>query len=268
MTLTVWDLTTQQEVYSHTAVGPGIVGGIFPGVVDVAFSPDSTQLATTGADGFVKLWDVESGEVMTEWIADSRLSIWSEEELPTGVTQVRFSPDGRYLAATSDPPEDGNALIKIWDLSNNKELTVIENIPTRIWAFALSPDSRLIASSVGNGVKVWEIATGNEVAFVEGSLTWVSYFSADGRQLIGSADKTKIYDLETEETQISFPQDSQWDTLSSDGQQLVILNSEGIISIHTLDFDTLIEIARSRVTRSLTTAECKEYLHLDACPAN
>ncbi len=37
---------------------------------------------------------------------------------------------------------------------------------------------------------------------------------------------------------------------------------------YTLDFDELLEIAQSRVTRSLTDAECKEYLHMDMCPVD
>jgi hypothetical protein len=30
--------------------------------------------------------------------------------------------------------------------------------------------------------------------------------------------------------------------------------------------DELTDLARSRVSRSLTTEECRQYLHLDECP--
>jgi hypothetical protein len=31
--------------------------------------------------------------------------------------------------------------------------------------------------------------------------------------------------------------------------------------------DDLIALAKSRLTRELTTEECQQYLHVDACPA-
>ena len=41
---------------------------------------------------------------------------------------------------------------------------------------------------------------------------------------------------------------------------------DGLIRIYTLDLAELLPLAQSRVTRSLTEAECRQYLHLDACP--
>jgi hypothetical protein len=33
-----------------------------------------------------------------------------------------------------------------------------------------------------------------------------------------------------------------------------------------LDVEELIALARTRVTRGLTEAECQQYLHVEACP--
>jgi hypothetical protein len=43
------------------------------------------------------------------------------------------------------------------------------------------------------------------------------------------------------------------------------LPSPGLV-VYALDVDRLIEIARERLTRSFTTAECVRYLHRDSCP--
>jgi len=43
------------------------------------------------------------------------------------------------------------------------------------------------------------------------------------------------------------------------------LGSPGLV-VYTLNVDRLIEIARARLTRSFTTAECIRYLHMDECP--
>lgn len=36
--------------------------------------------------------------------------------------------------------------------------------------------------------------------------------------------------------------------------------------IYTLDMDELTDLARSRVARSLTAEECRQYLHVETCP--
>jgi len=36
--------------------------------------------------------------------------------------------------------------------------------------------------------------------------------------------------------------------------------------VHVLPIEELIALARSRVTRSLTTNECQRYLHIEQCP--
>jgi WD40 repeat protein len=53
---------------------------------------------------------------------------------------------------------------------------------------------------------------------------------------------------------------------SDDGMRLVTGDIEGITRVWALDLDDLIGIAKDKLTRELTDAECREYLHLDACP--
>ena len=54
---------------------------------------------------------------------------------------------------------------------------------------------------------------------------------------------------------------------SEDVSKVATVDATGLVRVWTLDLDVLIDIALSRVTRSLTDAECVQYLHLDACPA-
>jgi WD40 repeat protein len=53
---------------------------------------------------------------------------------------------------------------------------------------------------------------------------------------------------------------------SPDGTRLASRAYDGI-RIWALDIDDLLDIARRNVTRSLTDAECRRYLHLPGCPA-
>jgi WD40 repeat protein len=59
-------------------------------VFNVEFSPDGRMLATSGFDGTVILWDVESRHALGTLAG------------PAGPTSVRFTPDGRRLFALYD----------------------------------------------------------------------------------------------------------------------------------------------------------------------
>ena len=76
--------------------------------------------------------------------------------------------------------------------------------------------------------------------------------SATGRQLVA--------------LRLALPVGAQSVAFSPDGRRLVTTWNDGITRIWTLDLDELVDIARDRVTRGLTTVECERYLHVDTCP--
>jgi hypothetical protein len=39
-----------------------------------------------------------------------------------------------------------------------------------------------------------------------------------------------------------------------------------VVSLHVLDLEELIELARDRVRRGFTDEECQTYLHVPSCP--
>ena len=67
----------------------------------VEFSPDGRQLATSSSDRSIKLWDVETGMLLTTLTGhDDR------------ILSLSYSPDGRRLASGS-----ADETIKLWDLN-------------------------------------------------------------------------------------------------------------------------------------------------------
>jgi hypothetical protein len=45
------------------------------------------------------------------------------------------------------------------------------------------------------------------------------------------------------------------------------VSADGTVALHLLPIDEVRELASTRVTRSLTDEECRQYLHVGKCPA-
>jgi WD40 repeat protein len=100
-------------------------------------------------------------------------------------------------------------------------------------------------------------------------------FSRDGARLVtGSYDGTlKIWDISSNTTtgQAILTLDTPaWPTslaFDATGAHLTSASfQDQVVRVYALDVDQLAEIARTRVTRSLTQLECQKYLRLDQCP--
>jgi WD40 repeat protein len=54
---------------------------------------------------------------------------------------------------------------------------------------------------------------------------------------------------------------------SPDGKYVAASGWDGTAHVYVVRPEDLLALARSRVTRSLTTEECQKYLHAETCPA-
>jgi hypothetical protein len=54
---------------------------------------------------------------------------------------------------------------------------------------------------------------------------------------------------------------------SANGTHLITTGMDGVIREYTLNIEELVELAKARLTRTWTTDECQQFLHVEACPA-
>jgi len=194
----------------------------------IAFSPDNLQLATSGDDKLVHLWNAETGapfETLTgheapilglafvgpshllSGAADKRAAVWDLQpawswqrtiggpespELTDRVTALDFSPDGKLLASGGGEPSRSGEL-KIWNVADG---TLAREIPEAhsdtIFSIDFSPNGQLLAScGADKFVKVFDLATGKMAKAFEGHTHHVLCvaWQAQGRTLAsGGAD--------------------------------------------------------------------------------
>lgn len=173
-----------------------------------AWSPDSRRFAFTvleNGDNIISIVDIPSGDFLREVRIDTA----------DAITQLAWSPDGRYLAvsATSGAVSD----LFIYDLQENTSRNVTEDLYAQLQP-AWSPD-------------------GTKIAFVTDEAPLTNYDSLDYASM-----RIAVYDLISDRKQ--FVTVADWAThtdpqFSSDGNDLyMVSNPDGISNIYRYSLET------------------------------
>jgi len=153
----VTTLTGHDESVTDLAFVPDSTTGLHLTVlrdsIYLAFSPDSTYLATSSEDNTVRLWEVPSGKLI------NTLTGHTED-----VYRLAFSPDGTHLATTS---ADNTA--RLWDITTGKTIATLTGHTEDVTHIAFSPDGTHLATrSEDQTVRLWNVTTGKTIATLIG----------------------------------------------------------------------------------------------------
>ena len=114
----------------------------------IAFSPDGGLIATGTGEGLVRIWDVQSGEVLR-----------TLEGHIYAVRYVLFSPDGTMIASGAS---DNTA--RVWQVSTGINQSVYR-IKTDVRDIAWSPDGQYLAVT-SNNINVYDVPSHNNQPIV------------------------------------------------------------------------------------------------------
>ncbi|NNC90905.1 MAG: protein kinase, partial [Acidimicrobiia bacterium] len=259
--LNVHDADTGALIRNVVPPTPGLVPNA------ISFSPEGDRLALA-AQGLARVWDAETWETM---FTPSDLTETDH------FTAVGFSPDGVLLATQYIPPDDAEWPdgVRVWDITTQEVVSRLDHLP-RIdrGSVQFSPDGRIMLVAGQARPELAEPFTGRVLARLEASPAYAARaaFSPDGMRIAtGEADGTiRIWDAAIAEEQLilkGHTADVMSVAFHPAGDQLVSVGLDGTMRVWALDLDDLLGMARDRVTRDLTGAECRAYLGEGCAPA-
>ncbi|CAG0911566.1 unnamed protein product, partial [Cyprideis torosa] len=99
------------------------------------FSPDGQFIASDSDDNTIRIWDVQTRQV---------LQILQGHSAP--ISSVAFSPDGQFITSGSD-----DNTVRIWDVQTGQSLKTLQGHGAHVLSVAYSPDGQFIASTSNDG---------------------------------------------------------------------------------------------------------------------
>ena len=183
---TVWDVATGRRIRDFPVEAFN--------VNSVSFSPGGRILA--GGNPGVRLWDVRTGRVVAGF----------DDNPKAGIRCVRFSPDGKIVAAAYDSSSSGNrGEVRMWKVATRRPAGVLRSPEGAMSSLAIAPDGRTVATTCDSAeVALWDMASRKIAASLRGHADRVTQvaFSADGKRLVsGSQDRQiRVWDVAARRT--------------------------------------------------------------------
>jgi serine/threonine protein kinase/WD40 repeat protein len=158
-----------------------VLHGHTRGVIHAQFARAGHLLATWSWDGTTRLWDAASGEALVTKAG----AFW------------RFSPDDRRLAFRT------GTTVGTWEVAHDRECLTLHHgmVGNRaegpntlaLRGADFSPDGRLLATFGSDGLRLWQMHTGRELAHVKMGSCITLLFHPDGQSLITLSHQGQLH---------------------------------------------------------------------------
>ncbi|WP_129630316.1 protein kinase domain-containing protein [Candidatus Oscillochloris fontis] len=158
-------------------------------VESVAFSPDSTLVASAAWNDPIHLWRVSDGELVREFNTGD----------PGGFNHIAFSSNGQTIAGTS------GAYVYLWRVRDGELLYSLHHSyvgflfitsDLQVKSIAFSPDGELLAVGCNQGIWFWRTSDGSQTTRLanteEESVSFSSVAFSPDSKLLAGADSNNV----------------------------------------------------------------------------
>lgn len=194
-------------------------------VYAVAFSPDSQLLAAAGADRAIRIWKVESGELLA-----------TIEDHADWIFDIAFSPDGKRLASAS---RDKTA--KVFDVEKKESLVTFPGHANTVYCVSFSPDGKQVyTGGEDNQIRVWNPDDDAKQAATIGGFGGAVFrlqFTPDGKSLAACGSDKTVRLIEANKVKATLEGHKDWVyslALSADGKTLASGSWDGDVRLWNL----------------------------------
>lgn len=234
----LWDLKTGEQI--------NILSGHSDTIFSLVISPDGQTIASGSSDRTVKLWNLQTGELIRSLYHSQRAD---------PIYSIAFSPNGKILAAGGSSKYKGieskSTTIYLWNLDTGELMRTLSGHSHKVDSLAFGLESHILASgSFDETVRIWNLETGELLHTLRGHSANVRTvaITPDGKTLVSSGGGgIKIWDLATTELLRTICEDLKYIAsfaISPDGRTLVntdhnalqVRNFKTGELIYTLDF--------------------------------
>ncbi|MEK8020587.1 MAG: caspase family protein, partial [Candidatus Parabeggiatoa sp.] len=159
-------------------------------VTSVSFSPDGKTLASGSRDNTVRLWDIQTRQLLGEPLVGHS----------SDVNSVAFSPDGKTLASGSN-----DNTVRFWNIQTRQLLgEPLVGHSGDVNSVAFSPDGKTLALGSWETVRLWDVETKQPLSEpLAGHPDDVYHvvFSPNGKVLasMGNDNTVRLWDVKTKQ---------------------------------------------------------------------
>ncbi|KAF8958122.1 hypothetical protein BGZ46_002036 [Entomortierella lignicola] len=180
----IWNLqkgTCLQVLEGHTRDFTGLI-----------FLPSNQRIVTGSCCRSIHLWEVQTGE---------KVHSFEVESDQAEVNAIACSSDGELLASSYE-----DYSLRLWNIETSECIRILSGQESYTLGIRFSPDVKQLSMTTEQGIKTWEVATGNELWAIEESVfRWMpAVYSPDSRHIAcGTVGNTvRLLDPKTGKTRL------------------------------------------------------------------